>query len=375
MVQKQQGAMSAEEGVEAIGDLVEDVVEVSASGRLDGFENIFTQLEDIVSATGVELPDFEGGLARLRALTETHQANFDKADAAMWAGDFARAGALMEAGAAIDLSDFVGPDDDDDGDDWDAAEMGEADAEIAFSEFDVSTLLGTEPDAPDLYADIVRGAPGAIEALIASGADLNAPSGPSRHTALFAALDAPGRSAATIAKLVDAGADPCAVHQLGDNALSWCMGYDHKHTVTDESERDLFAYLVDHGADPDHIITGQMAALHRGILQASFTQVIALLEAGADPDTPLLPEFEPQKLAGGTPLMLAAPKPEIFRLLLIAGADATVPDATGRDQLAFLEAEADAARGRIDPSDPWMEEHATALARSVDILRAHLAET
>ena len=109
--------------------------------------------------------------------------------------------------------------------------------------------------------------PGAIDALIASGADLNAPGGPSQHTPLLAALDAPGRSASDLGKLIDAGADPTRLHAEGDNAISWAMGYHHPETVTPDGERALIALLVAHGADVNHVIPGQMTALQRAIIQ------------------------------------------------------------------------------------------------------------
>lgn len=367
--------LDPEEGAAALLDVIGDISGVVASGDLAGFEDVFRQMETIVGATGAEVPGFDGKIEMLRRMTADQRARFDAVDAALWAGAFARAQELMDAGG-VDMAAFLEldgtdpgefeEDDDPDGDETEAVDLS------ALADF--LDLDPGEPAPPDLYADLAAGVPGAAEALIAAGTDLNTPCGEGGHTALLAALDAPGRRAETIAALIDAGAEATVIHGLfGDNAISWSMGYNHPETVDEDSELSLFSVLVSEGADPDHVVPGQMAALHRGILQTSTPGVEALLTIGADPDQPLPDSFEPARLAGATPLMLAAPKPDLFRRLLDHGADGFAPDACGRDQLAFLEAEAGAARDRIDPDDPWTAEFAQGLADSVEMLRAHRA--
>ena len=53
----------------------------------------------------------------------------------------------------------------------------------------------------------------AVDALLAAGADLNAPLGPDPRPALFAALEAPNRSPEVIERLIRAGADPLAFRE------------------------------------------------------------------------------------------------------------------------------------------------------------------
>lgn len=363
MDRDRKAGMTPEEGVNALNSVIGEVVEISSNGDLDAFAAVFAKMEEIVAATGADVPEFDEKIDMLRQMTALGQASVDEMDAALWAGDYARAQTLMSGCELTEGLEFD-------------AENEEA-VELTFDLSDLTEALGGAEIAdpmPDVYADLAQGLPGAAQALISAGTDLNTPSGDAMHTAILAALDAPGRNAKTIVALIEAGADASVIHtQEGDNAFSWSMGYPHGETVSDDSELKLFAVLSSEGVDPDYVVPEQMAVLHRGILQDSQVQVEALLTIGANPDVCLPDTFEPGKLAGATPLMLAGPKPQMMRLLLDHGSDGTVPDARGRDQLAFLEEEAQAAALRATPEDAWTVAHAEALQQSVALLRAHLS--
>ena len=246
------------------------------------------------------------------------------------------------------------------------------DPELAALAADFGLPMDLPVPEPDLYADIADGKPGAIEAFLDTGQDPNKPTGEEYHTALFATLDAPGRRAAHIQILIDAGADPTAVHVYGDNAISWAMGYHHPDTVTAESECELIGLLASHGVDVNHEIPGQWVTLHRAIIQGTAKQAGAFLAAGPDITANVFSQFHPEKLAGATPVMLAAPKPDILQLLLDYGADASTPDDHGRLPVDFVRKEAHAARARATEDDPWTIAHAEALESSLEILDRHI---
>lgn len=353
--------LSPEAATAEIMSVVQDVITAQAANDLDGLNAAIARLETIVAETGVEIPGITDQLLELQGQTESYSTSFANYDAAMWAGDLDRARTLLddmhaqEANPCEIIHDDGGFDQD------------EAMAEM-FIEMGVDV-----PDRPDLFEDIANGVDGAIDAAIASGVDLNEACGPSMHTAILAALDAPGRRVEHIQKLVAAGADPLLPHATGDNTLSWAMGYHHPGTVTPASEQALFTYLTTLGIDIENRIEGMWTTLHRAILQSTAVQVEVLLKAGADPSALLAPEYEPEFLAEATSLMLAAPKPAVVRLLLAHGANARQTDGQGRRVLDFVTEEAAAARDRATEDDPWTIAHADALDETLAILQAHLA--
>jgi uncharacterized protein len=98
---------------------------------------------------------------------------------------------------------------------------------------------------------------------------------------------------------------------------------------------ELLAFLLEQGADPNAAAAG-FAPLHAAIMRRHIGMVTALLTHGANPNTPLETwtptrrsskdyNFAPE-LVGATPFWLAArfSQPDVMRLLLEYGADATV---------------------------------------------------
>jgi len=353
--------MTPEAATAEIMNVVQDVLVAQSTNDLDGLGAAIARLEAIVAETGVEIPGITDQLLELQGQTETYSTGFANYDAAMWAGDLDRARTLLDQINEVQEN---------------PCEINEEspgfDLDEAMAEMFID--MGVDvPDTPDLFEDIANGLDGAIDAAIASGVDLNTPCGPSMHTALLAALDAPGRRVEQIQKLVAAGSDPLMPHATGDNTLSWAMGYHHPETVTAESETALFTYLTTLGIDIENRIEGMWTTLHRAIVQSTAVQVEVLLKAGADPSALLAPEYEPEFLAEATSLMLAAPKPQMVRLLLAHGADARQADGQGRRVLEFVAEQTAAARDRATEDDPWTVAHADALEETLGILQAHLA--
>ncbi len=373
MSQKTPHSLTPMEGVEALNGLMLQIAEAAAASDNAALDRLIGEIGEISEATGVELPGVAENLAALRgenAKISRYQENFD---AAMWAGDMERANTMNEAGVDLNHDNIPGvphPEEisEDDGyfDDieFDDPEMQELIAGIG---------LAAAPEEPDLYADIAAGVPGAIGTCIASGEDFNKPRGEARYTALLAALDAPGRSAEKIERLIVAGADVRFIHEDGDNVLSWAAGYHHPETVTPEGEATLMSLLARHGANPHHAPDDfPWTPLHRAIVQGDLARVTGMLAAGGDPAKNIPEDFAQTKLAGFNCLMLAAPKPDVVRLLLRNGVDPAAPDAHGRQALKVIDHEASLARNRAEEDDPWTVAHAEALETSREILAAAL---
>ena len=361
--------LSPEEGLQGINDLLHQVVESAGEGNLKGMDDILDRMGDIVSATGVDIPGLDDRLAMLKGQTSTAQHHIENTDAAMWVGDLARAQALNTGGVSLDhsalLADLEIVTDDideeyEEEEEMDASTLAEFLAGMGLEEPDPDEVL------PDLYADIAAGTPGAIDAFVQSGEDPNLPRGEDQHTALLAALDAPGRNVEEIGKLLGAGANANVIHAYGDNALSWAAGYHHPDTVTAKSETALMVRLAAEGVDPNHVTeAGNWTVLHRAIIQGDAARVAAMLAAGADPTSPVLAEFMPEKLAHFTCAMLAAPKPDALQVLIDHGVDPKAPDGLGRTPADVIGAEAEAARARASEDDPWTIAHAEALETSL----------
>lgn len=267
-------------------------------------------------------------------------------DAALWAGDLDRA-------EQLEIADFGDDDFDDD----------------AFDDEDPQAA-GAPLSDQDPWEELAAGAPGALDAVLASGADLNAHLGPDPRPALFAALEAPGRRAETIERLIAAGADPLALtEESGDSAMVWALISPHVKGLDPASEGRLFDLLLQHGADPDEGCGEFGCILNRAIIMGLPVHVTALLRAGADSDTPTPYDFAIHDLAYAPSLVLAAPKPEVLALLLEAGANPLATGSFGHTAVDFVTAAAADAREMQTPEDPWTQTHAANLTRSAALLQ------
>lgn len=355
--------LGREEAIQQISSLIPEVISASQNNDLESLINIIETLGLVADAAGVDMTSISGNLARLKSQASKAKAHFENFDAALWAGDFKRAEMLQASPPRIDVIDpvidadtYLAPD---------PAMMSDVDETGAPLDLGDAWL-----DEPDAYADIAAGKPGAIADVIRAGHDLNRPSGYSGHTALLAALDAPGRRVDDIRALIDAGADPLLLHETGDNAIIWATGYRHLSTVTPESERALFRYLASLGIDPEQQNPDIGCPFLRALLEGNLAQVDALLDLKVD-TSPCLPLSSPLGfLAGATPIMLAAPKPDVVARLIEIGVDVAAQDLVGRDPLQFLAEMAESAQGRADPADPWTVTFAANLTKSQSLLSA-----
>lgn len=347
--------ISPSEGVTAINDLLVGFVGGEQLPNLEDASSLLDQLEKIAKSTGVEVPGLDTKLASLRDTTQKTAAQLENSDAALWAGDLDRSRRLQESFVPPNLFDLDVPIDSDE----------DEDEEDLFPSID---------EVEDIYADLEAGKAGSLEALLQSGSDLNALSGSWERPAFLAALDAPGRSVQTLKRLVEAGADPLVVHSGIDTAMSWAMGYNHPDTVTVESEREIIAFLTAQGLDISAPVPHFETTLIRAIISAGPPTVAALLSEGAKAEGHAPKDFTPEFLAGANLVMLAAPKPDILRLLLNNGADASSKDLQGRVPIDFIADHVRRAQVRMTPDDPWTVAHAQALEQSYVMLQEHLAD-
>lgn len=324
----------------ALDQVLDDLSFAMNDGDLDLFDQLHAKLHGLALGNPALDADFFAHIDELRAELAGSIAIADDVQAALWAGDMKRVQALEEA----NLPPTGTPEDDDDLEDY-------------FTE--------TDP-----FADLAEGKPGAVDALLASGIALETLGGPEERPALFAAVEAPGRNAATIQRLLDAGADAGEVLDDGSSILSWALMYDHYDSVTPDSEKALFDLLITHGAEPNGHSDDFGTNLIAAIIMGGVPQVAALLQAGADIAVKAPDDFQLQDLSGATPLMLAAPKPDLVRLLLAHGASPTERDEDGRTPREVIHDAVIAARARV--KDDWSRAHAEALEHSLALIRAAL---
>lgn len=238
--------------------------------------------------------------------------------------------------------------------------------------FDEDEACGADWDhqdavLPDAYEDLAQGVPGALEALIASGQDLNLRLGFEDRTAFQAALEAPGRRVEHLERLIAAGADPALPGPMGDDVIYSAVGYRHRDSVTMDSERQVFGLLFRSGSTPNAASEAYGTPLLASILLGSPVEIALLLDAGARLDAVMPARYHSHGLAGYTALMLAAPKPDVFRLLLDHGADPSLAGLGGEPLSAFLN-RAIAEAGPLAEDDDWFRAHVGTLARSRKIL-------
>ncbi|KJZ20427.1 hypothetical protein [Loktanella sp. S4079] len=282
-----------------------------------------------------------------------------KIGAAVWAGDMAR---LEELAAEVE---------DDEPDT-------RSEDEIKWETYkEALVIMGIDPDImgsfddilPDRYADIRAGKSGAIDAFIATGQDPNIKTGVEQVPALFAALDAPERSAKDIRKLIEAGADVTFKYLQCDNAFTCFANYKHSDTVTTESEIELAKLLLAEGADIQFKSPKLGSALMAAILRAGPAQVAALLSVGADVKETLHVDYEREFLSEANVLCIAAPKPAVIQILLDAGADPNMRDSYDLSPPEFIDEEIQVLE-TVAKDDPWIQDFLVQLRKGRDLLIA-----
>ena len=327
-------------------------------GDLDAFDTAHEALVSLADhGQKIDKAVFDD-LAQMREQMLDLDADHAMIDAALWAGDMLRAEALE---AALYGDDDFDDDDSDDGDGDDEEDKGGM----------IDITPGALPDAAlDPYADLAAGKPGAVEALLAAGVDLNSHLGPDPRPALFAALEAPNRSAEMVARLVAAGADPLDLtEEDSETAMGWALLAPDMTVFDPDSERQLFEALLQHGADPDEGCGDFGSLLNRAIIMGLPVHVQVLLQAGAATDAQTPYDFILRHLVQAPSLVLAAPKPAVVALLLEAGADALATGSFGQTPLDFVTGAAADARAVQTDEDPWTVAHAAALTGSVGLMQ------
>jgi len=170
----------------------------------------------------------------------------------------------------------------------------------------LTAFLGaTGPEAPVADA-AMRGESATVASLIERGADVNAAQGDGMTALHWAANRADAELAAM---LLEAGADPTATTRIG--------AYTPLHLASRTGNPTLVTALLDHGADPAaRTTTGGALPIHFAAASPSGEVVKALLAQGADPDAP-------DEALRQTPLMFAAAAGRLgpTQALIQAGAD------------------------------------------------------
>lgn len=328
--------------VPAADRLMSQLTAALMDSDLDSFDTAYESLVALASRDPSIDPAIFDDLDDMRAGMLADIDAQARIDAALWAGDLERAEQLEIANFGED--DFA----DDDGQDMDPLSM----------------------FTPDPWEGLASGQPGALAEVLANGADLNAHLGPDPRPALFAALEAPDRSADTVERLLAAGADPQATTEDGDSAMVWALLSTHIKTLDPASEGRIFDLLLQYGADPDEGCGEFGCILNRAIIMGLPAHVVALLRAGADTGTATPYDFAIPDLAYAPSLVLAAPKPDVLTLLLEVGANPLATGSFGQTALDFVTAAAADARDRQTPDDPWTATHAAALTRSAGLLQS-----
>ncbi len=196
----------------------------------------------------------------------------------------------------------------------------------------VSGPAGAAVDAP-LADAVMQQDHEAVGALLAAGADLDAPLGDGMTALHWAARHG---DFATARRLLAAGADPEAATRLGRHTPL--------HVASRAGHAPVMAALLEHRADAEARTATGAAPLHFAAQSGSAAAIEVLLAHGADPDV-----REPRW--GQTPLMFAAgaARTAVVAPLLRWGADpavtAKVVDISARN--AFDQADSRRRRGRM----------------------------
>jgi ankyrin repeat protein len=184
--------------------------------------------------------------------------------------------------------------------------------------------------------------PGVVQVLLSHGADIQA-----RSDVLSQMMAAPPHGKPEYNRMIPFGGETALVFaaRVGDLASAKLLlaaganvndkdawGVSAMVLAAHSGFTEMVAYLLDQGADANAIGPG-FTALHEAIMRRDVTMVKALLDHGANPNTPLqtwTPErrssadfnFAPA-IVGATPFWLAArfAEPDVMRLLASRGAD------------------------------------------------------
>ena len=206
------------------------------------------------------------------------------------------------------------------------------------------------PDSPVADA-AMRGDAAAVRALIADGADVNAPQGDGMTALHWAARN---RDAALVRDLLEAGAKVSAGTRIGH--------YTALHMAAEGGAGEVVEVLLGAGADPERaiLVGGGARPLHFAAGSGDVRAVAALVAAGAEVNAA-------EESWGQTPLIFAASKgrTEAVRVLLNAGADpalhTSVVDVATR--AVYDRIERSERNRRLAAGEPWGPEVAEQVRR------------
>jgi ankyrin repeat protein len=135
-------------------------------------------------------------------------------------------------------------------------------------------------------------------------------------------------------RLLDQGADPEGLDRyVGCPPLIWAI---REYSANPDGQAGVARLLLERGADPDHEDRDGVAPVVWAASRQRTEILTALLAHGADPNRPdprPLEECWPRQANGRTPLMIAAPFPDLVRALLAVGADIHARDSDGATAL------------------------------------------
>ncbi len=202
-----------------------------------------------------------------------------------------------------------------------------------------------------------------VRALIACGANVNATY--DRGYTVFMCAVGSGRHPFMLQTLLDAGADPHAVSELGYNAFHAAIDVDGE----DETVEATFKFLHRIGVSMEHRNRAGHTPLSRAIWERDErdeTDVRVLVELGADPDSraPIYCFAGESSVPTDVPLVFHAIKrcrpDRNLEALLRAGMRLDVADAEGRSPLEYARVQKDAVarwpdsprqRGRLEKAE------------------------
>ena len=197
----------------------------------------------------------------------------------------------------------------------------------------LAVAAGAAPDAagqdPRLVDAVAAQDAGAVEALLAEGADVNARRSDGATALMWAAH---WDDVALAARLLEAGAEPNAADDHGVTPLE---------RAAENASLAMVELLLDGGADARAARTSGLTPLMTAARTGDAAIVEALLDHGADVNAVTAETWS-------TALMwaLAAPHHDVARLLLARGADPNLETSAGFTTLMFAARNGDVAMGR-----------------------------
>ncbi len=206
-----------------------------------------------------------------------------------------------------------------------------------------------------------------VRLFIRLGADVNA-TYDRGYTIFMSAVGAMERDVGILRALVEGGANPHAVSELGYNAFHAAIDVDFGANE-EESVRETLTYLREIGVDIEHRNNAGETPLARAINDGTETEVRVLLELGADPNCRASICKDGACYSAGAPAVISAVgDPEKLALLIKHGADPRVTDEDGRTALSYARDLLAEAVAKEDANSEWHQTWIDRLHLSIQML-------